>query len=52
VLRPPLAQLPPRERTILMLRFFREFTQTQIVEQIGLLQMHVPRALRQTLSYL
>src|SRR5438270_1782383 len=29
-LRPLLAQLPPRERTILALRFFRGLTQTQI----------------------
>lgn len=40
--RPLPAQLPPRKRTILALRFFREFTQTQIAEQISLSQMHVP----------
>lgn len=34
MLRPLLAQLPPRERTILMLRFFCQLTQTQIDEQI------------------
>ncbi len=49
--RPLLAQLPPRERTILVLRFFRELAQTQIAEQIGLSQIHVSRVLRQTLSY-
>jgi len=52
MLRPLLAQLPPRERTILIRRFFRELTETQIAEQIGLSQMHVSRVLRQTPSYL
>jgi RNA polymerase sigma-B factor len=52
VLRPLLAQLPPRERTILTLRFFRGLTQTQIAEQVGLSQMHVSRLLRQTLTSL
>lgn len=51
-LRPLLAQLPPRERTIIALRFFRQLTQTQIAEQVGISQMHVSRVLRQTLVYL
>jgi RNA polymerase sigma-B factor len=51
-LRPLLAKLPPRERTILMLRFFRELTQTQIAEQVGISQMHVSRVLSQTLTFL
>ncbi|MCA1822072.1 MAG: SigB/SigF/SigG family RNA polymerase sigma factor [Pseudonocardia sp.] len=51
-LRPLLAQLPPRERTILALRFFRGLTQTQIAEQLGMSQMHVSRLLRQTLTSL
>jgi RNA polymerase sigma-B factor len=51
-LRPLLAQLPPRERTIIALRFFRQLTQTQIAEQVGISQMHVSRVLRQTLAYL
>ncbi|HKR52399.1 MAG TPA: RNA polymerase sigma factor SigF [Pseudonocardiaceae bacterium] len=51
-LRPLLAELPPRERTILVMRFFREMTQTQIAEQIGISQMHVSRLLRQTLEHL
>jgi RNA polymerase sigma-B factor len=51
-LRPLLAQLPPRERTILALRFFRGLTQTQIAEQVGMSQMHVSRLLRQTLTSL
>lgn len=51
-LRPLLAQLSPRERTIIALRFFRQLTQTQIAEQVGISQMHVSRVLRQTLAYL
>ena len=51
-LRPLLAQLPPRERTILRLRFFHQLTQTQIAEQIGVSQMHISRLLRQTLAVL
>ncbi|MGH3547257.1 MAG: SigB/SigF/SigG family RNA polymerase sigma factor [Pseudonocardiaceae bacterium] len=51
-LRPLLAELAPREQTILVLRFFHERTQTQIAEQVGLSQMHVSRVLRQTLRFL
>jgi RNA polymerase sigma-B factor len=51
-LRPLLAQLPPRDRTILALRFFRQLTQTQIAEQVGISQMHVSRVLSQTLAFL
>jgi RNA polymerase sigma-B factor len=51
-LRPLLAQLTPRQRTILALRFFHQLTQTQIAEQVGISQMHVSRLLRQTLDFL
>lgn len=51
-LRPLLAELAPRERTILALRFFHELTQAQIAEQVGISQMHVSRVLRQTLAFL
>jgi RNA polymerase sigma-B factor len=51
-LRPLLAKLSPRDRTILALRFFRGLTQTQIADQVGLSQMHVSRILRQTLAFL
>jgi RNA polymerase sigma-B factor len=51
-LRPMLAELPERERTILVLRFFGDMTQTQIAEQIGVSQMHVSRLLSQTLARL
>jgi RNA polymerase sigma-B factor len=50
VLQPLLEELPPRERTILMLRFFGNLTQTQIGEQVGVSQMHVSRLLGQTLE--
>jgi RNA polymerase sigma-B factor len=51
-LRPLLAELPARERTIVMLRFFGNLTQTQIGEQVGISQMHVSRLLAQTLERL
>jgi RNA polymerase sigma-B factor len=51
-LRTVLAQLTPRQRTILALRFFHELTQDQIAKQIGLSQMHVSRLIRQTLDLL
>lgn len=51
-LRPLLAELAPRERTILALRFFHELTQTQIANRVGISQMHVSRVLRQTLALL
>ena len=37
--------LDPREKRILMLRFFRDMTQSQIAEEIGISQMHVSRLL-------
>lgn len=49
---PLIDGLPERERTILLLRFFGNKTQTQIAEQIGLSQMHVSRLLRATLDRL
>jgi len=49
-LRPLLAQLPARERRILVLRFYREMTQAQIAEQLGISQMHVSRLLAKTLQ--
>ncbi|HEY2205211.1 MAG TPA: SigB/SigF/SigG family RNA polymerase sigma factor [Pseudonocardia sp.] len=49
---PLLRQLPRRERTILLQRFFGGKTQSQIAEQIGISQMHVSRLLSQTLATL
>ncbi|WP_051342916.1 SigB/SigF/SigG family RNA polymerase sigma factor [Pseudonocardia spinosispora] len=48
-LQPLLAELPDRERSILMLRFFGNMTQTQIADRVGVSQMHVSRLLSQTL---
>ncbi|MEU0939555.1 SigB/SigF/SigG family RNA polymerase sigma factor [Embleya sp. NPDC005971] len=49
-LKPLIAALPERERTILALRFGRELTQSQIAERLGLSQMHVSRLLGRTLA--
>jgi RNA polymerase sigma-B factor len=51
-LKPLLAQLPPREKKILLLRFFGNMTQSQIAEQVGISQMHVSRLLARTLAQL
>lgn len=51
-LKPLLAQLPPREKRILMLRFFRGLTQSQIAIELGISQMHVSRLLARTLAQL
>ncbi|MGW3243133.1 SigB/SigF/SigG family RNA polymerase sigma factor [Streptomyces sp. NPDC001070] len=45
---PRLRELPPRERQILYLRFFRDMTQSQIADQLGLSQMHVSRLITRT----
>ena len=50
--RPLLAALPERERTVLYLRFFGAMTQSQIAERIGVSQMHVSRILERTLTKL
>jgi RNA polymerase sigma-B factor len=51
-LAPLLAALSDRERTILILRFFGNRTQSQIAEVIGVSQMHVSRLLDRTLKRL
>lgn len=51
-LRPALADLAPRERTIVLLRFFGNMTQTQIADRVGISQMHVSRLLAQTVATL
>lgn len=50
--RPLIAALPDRQRTVLKLRFFDNLTQTQIAERIGCSQMHVSRLLAQALGTL
>ena len=51
-IKPLIEQLPSREKTILLLRFFRGMTQSQIAEEIGVSQMHVSRLLNRTLEQL
>ncbi len=40
-----IRSLPPREREMLYLRFYRDFTQAEIAEVMGMSQMHVSRLL-------
>lgn len=51
-LKPLLDQLAPREKKILLLRFFKNMTQSQIAAEIGVSQMHVSRLLTRTLEQL
>jgi RNA polymerase sigma-B factor len=51
-IKPLLEQLEPREKKILLLRFFKNMTQSQIAEEIGVSQMHVSRLLNRTLEQL
>ncbi len=51
-LRPLLDALPPRERSILVMRFFGDRTQSEIARDIGISQMHVSRLLSRTLAHL
>jgi len=51
-IKPLLDRLAPREKKILLLRFFKNMTQSQIAEEIGVSQMHVSRLLNRTLAEL
>jgi RNA polymerase sigma-B factor len=51
-LSPLLAQLPPRERLILHLRFFEGLTQSEIATRLNISQMHVSRLLARSVSEL
>jgi RNA polymerase sigma-B factor len=51
-LKPMLEQLPAREKKILLLRFFRGMTQSEIAAEVGISQMHVSRLLARTLTQL
>jgi RNA polymerase sigma-B factor len=51
-IKPLLESLPAREKNILMLRFFRNMTQSQIALEVGVSQMHVSRLLGKTLDNL
>ncbi|GGX25538.1 RNA polymerase sigma factor [Streptomyces lomondensis] len=48
-LKPLIAELPPRDRKILSLRFVAGLTQSEIGEELGISQMHVSRLLSRTL---
>ncbi|WP_067542230.1 RNA polymerase sigma factor SigF [Nocardia crassostreae] len=50
--KPHIADLPDREKRILVMRFFESKTQTQIAEEMGISQMHVSRILARTLTWL
>lgn len=52
VLRPLLEALPERERSILLMRFVHNMSQSQIGEELGISQMHVSRLLSRTLMQL
>jgi RNA polymerase sigma-B factor len=51
-LKPLLERLPPREKKILLLRFFGNMTQSQIADEVGISQMHVSLLLTRTLAQL
>lgn len=51
-IKPLLESLPAREKNILMLRFFKNMTQSQIAAEVGVSQMHVSRLLGKTLEHL
>jgi len=49
---PAVRELSDRDRKVLYLRFFRDMTQSEIAEEIGISQMHVSRILTRTLERL
>jgi RNA polymerase sigma-B factor len=51
-LKPLMDKLPEREKRLLLLRFFRNMTQSQIAAELGISQMHVSRLLARTLATL
>ena len=51
-IKPLIDALEPREKKILLLRFFKNMTQSQIAEEVGISQMHVSRLLSRTLARL
>ncbi len=52
MLTPAVRALPERDREILYLRFFKQQTQAQIAEEIGVTQMQVSRILARVLTQL
>jgi RNA polymerase sigma-B factor len=51
-LRRALAHLPDRERMIMVLRFFREMSQQEVADRLGISQMHVSRLQQRALQHL
>jgi RNA polymerase sigma-B factor len=51
-LRAALAEMPPRDRLILRMRFVEELTQSEIAGRMGVSQMQVSRLLRRSLDRL
>jgi RNA polymerase sigma-B factor len=50
--RPLIAELPERQKAVLVMRFFENMTQSQIAERLGISQMHVSRLLAKSLDAL
>jgi RNA polymerase sigma-B factor len=47
-----LSRLPPRERVIIILRYYQEMSQTEIAKRLGISQMHVSRLQHRALDRL
>ncbi|GAA2701613.1 SigB/SigF/SigG family RNA polymerase sigma factor [Nonomuraea recticatena] len=50
--KPLIDALPPREKNILLLRFYGNLTQAEIADEVGISRMHVSRILRAVLKRL
>ena len=51
-LRWALSKLTARQRIIIVLRYFREMSQQQVADRLGISQMHVSRLQRRTIEQL
>ena len=47
-----IASLPERERKIIILRYFRDMTQTEVAEEIGVSQVQISRIEQKVVQYL
>ena len=47
-----LSQLPPRERVIIVMRYYQDLSQTEIAHRLGISQMHVSRLQHRALNRL